>query len=321
MQNFDQTAVLPGGSGAILSPGKLLLEVLARLEERTSFDVLMPFQKAVQQVLVARGAFAGQVDIGDYKLHHLRVAGPGKGPPLLLVHGLAGTAASFSRILFPLAQRYRQVWAVDLPGHGFSPPPRRGKVTLERQLAALQRFHQEVIGEPVVLVGNSLGGAMTMELAAKAPDRVRGIALLAPAGAQVPPERFEELIQCLRVQTPAETRALLRRLFVQVPPLALAIAGQLKKMYGCDSVRSLLDDALARPFLDPQTLGAIKQPVLLLWGGSEKLLPAEGVDYFRTHLPPHAQVEVVKGWGHVPQLEHPAAVVDRLTRFADEAGF
>src|SRR5690606_31157927 len=130
----------------------------------------------------------------------------------------------------------------------------------------LQRFHEELIGEPVVLVGNSLGGAMSMELAAKAPDRVKGLALLAPAGAQVSPARFQELLECLRVQTPAQTRALLRRLFVQVPPLALAIAGQLKRMYGCEAVTSLLDDALARPFLDVTTLGSIEQPVLLLWG-------------------------------------------------------
>lgn len=308
-------------AGALLEPGKLLREWFSALDARTSVDVLGHLQKFVTQLLVARGAYAGEVDVGGYRLHHVRVTGPGKGPPLLLVHGLAGSASSFARILFPLAQRYRQVWAVDLPGHGFSPPPRRGRVTLERQLAALQRFHEELIGEPVVLVGNSLGGAMSMELAANAPERVKGLALLAPAGAQVSPERFQELIECLRVQTPAETRALLRRLFVQVPPLALAIAGQLKKMYGCAAVTSLLEDALTRPFLDEETLRAIQQPVLLLWGGSEKLLPAEGVAYFRQHLPPHAKVEVVEGWGHVPQLEHPAAVVARLTRFADEAGF
>ena len=61
-------------------------------------------------------------------------------------------------------------------------------------------------------------------------------------------------------------------------------------------------------------------PVLLLWGGSERLLPAETLDYYRTHLPPHAKVQVVEGFGHVPQVERPDELVSHLVRFADSAG-
>ena len=58
-------------------------------------------------------------------------------------------------------------------------------------------------------------------------------------------------------------------------------------------------------------------PTLLLWGAAEKLLPYEGIDWFRAHLPGHAEVEVVRGFGHLPQVERPAQLVQRLVQFAD----
>jgi pimeloyl-ACP methyl ester carboxylesterase len=63
----------------------------------------------------------------------------------------------------------------------------------------------------------------------------------------------------------------------------------------------------------------VSAPTLVLWGESEKLLPYEAVQYFRAYLLHHARLEVVKGFGHLPQLERPAEVVERLIRFADEA--
>jgi pimeloyl-ACP methyl ester carboxylesterase len=61
-------------------------------------------------------------------------------------------------------------------------------------------------------------------------------------------------------------------------------------------------------------------PVLFLWGGSERLLPSVTLSWYRAHLPAHAQVRVVEGFGHVPQLERPDELVSHLVRFADTAG-
>lgn len=67
-------------------------------------------------------------------------------------------------------------------------------------------------------------------------------------------------------------------------------------------------------------LGSLTVPTLVLWGGSDGLLPSESVDYFRAHLPPHARVELVSGFGHVPQVERPAEVVKRIVAWADASG-
>ena len=55
--------------------------------------------------------------------------------------------------------------------------------------------------------------------------------------------------------------------------------------------------------------------MLLLWGGSERLLPAETLEYYRAHLPPHAQVRVVEGFGHVPQVERPRETHAAIRKF------
>ena len=57
-------------------------------------------------------------------------------------------------------------------------------------------------------------------------------------------------------------------------------------------------------------------PTLLVWGKSEKVLPYEGLEYFRAHLPSHAEIHEVQGFGHIPQMERPLELVELLMGFA-----
>ena len=57
--------------------------------------------------------------------------------------------------------------------------------------------------------------------------------------------------------------------------------------------------------LTPEEMAAIRCPLLLIWGGSERLLPASFLDFYRANLPLRGRLEVVPGWGHAPQMEHP----------------
>ncbi len=114
-------------------------------------------------------------------------------------------------------------------------------------------------------------------------------------------------------------REITRRLFHRAPLPLLAFAFLLRKVYGSAAVQSVLAEVRDSHLFTPDALAGLKTPTLLLWGESEKLLPYESVEYFRRHLPAVETVEVVKGFGHVPQLERPVEVVKRLTRFADES--
>ncbi|HET9450144.1 MAG TPA: alpha/beta fold hydrolase [Aggregicoccus sp.] len=285
-------------------------------------DLLGGVQKALRQMLVARGVESTLVRVHGQTLHSYRLKGEGSGPPVLLVHGLGGSANGFSRVLFGLAKRFRQVLAVDLPGHGFSPEVCGGPICVRAHFEALQGYCQQVVKEPAYVVGNSLGGAMAVELGAQAPELVRALALVAPAGADLPPGRIDAVLRdMIEVRSASDARALTRRLFHEAPLPALLFSHELRKFYGTPTVRALAQEALeARAALRPEVLGSLKMPTLLLWGASEKLLPYESLDYFRAHLPPHAKVKVVEGFGHVPQMERPAELVSHLVEFADEAG-
>jgi pimeloyl-ACP methyl ester carboxylesterase len=285
-------------------------------------DLLAGFQHALRRYLMVRGVRSSVVSVNGHAVHHFTLRGTGDGPPVMLVHGLGGNATSFNRILFPLAKRFSRVIAPDLPGSGFSPLPRTGPLSMAEHLGVLVSFCEAVVGEPAFVVGNSLGGAMSILLTHAVPERVCALALISPAGAKVSPERLEQTVSALKLRNNGEARQLMRRLFHRAPLPLLLVAPEFKKLYGTPAVKAVFDEVGQGTTggVEPEVLRALKVPVLLIWGQSEKLLPYEGIDYFRAHLPPHAQIQVVDGFGHIPQVERPGEVVRRLIAFADEIG-
>lgn len=283
-------------------------------------DLLGSVQKAMRHVLRVRGVESKVVPVSGQSLHMYELKGQGKGPPVVLVHGLGGSSNGFAGVFFGLARRFSRVLAVDLPGHGFSAEYCGGPVCVQGQFDVLRAWCEQVVGEPAFVVGNSLGGAMCVKLAADHPSLVHSLGLVAPAGAALAPEVFDALLSSFNIQTPAEARALTRRLFHKPPLPLMLFAMELKKFYGTATVQALAAEARAtRESLAPEMLRSLKMPVLLVWGGSDRLLPAETLEYYRAHLPAHARVRVVEGFGHVPQVERPDELVSHLVQFADTA--
>ena len=102
-------------------------------------------------------------------------------PPLVLIHGLALSHASWLAVAAKLA-RGRRVYALDFVGHGKTPLAGR-KANLSGHGAVIHRFLHEVVGRPAVLVGHSTGGHLSMLEAAAVPQHVAGLVLV---GAAVP---------------------------------------------------------------------------------------------------------------------------------------
>jgi pimeloyl-ACP methyl ester carboxylesterase len=279
-------------------------------------NLLTPMNKAVRALMVARGVDSRHITVNGFDVHRYRLSGVGSGPPVVLLHGLGSSANAFSRVLFELQKSFRSVWALDLPGNGFSPLPLTGPAPIETYVRLLLAFLEQQVREPVFLIGNSLGGAMSMFAASEVPQAVRALALVSPAGAKVNPQRLADLKASLNVGTTKEARQLTRRLFHRVPlPLEL-FAGQLKVLYGSPAVRGVLREDLDQDHVPPERLEKLSMPTLLVWGKSEKLLPYESIDYFRANLPKHAEIHEVAQFGHVPQMERPAELVELLLNFA-----
>jgi pimeloyl-ACP methyl ester carboxylesterase len=279
-------------------------------------DLLTPLNRAMRAMMVARGVESRHVSVQGFDVHRYRLSGVGAGPPVLLLHGLGSSANGFSRVVFELQENFRSVWALDLPGNGFSPLPSSGPASLETYIKLLISFIEEQVKEPVFLIGNSLGGAMCMYAASEAPQAVRALGLVSPAGAKVDPKRLADLKASFQVSNTQQARLLTRRLFHRVPlPLEL-FAGQLRVVYGSEAVRGVLNETRETDFIEPERLNRLSMPTLLVWGKSEKLLPYEGIDYFRANMPKHAEIHEVARFGHLPQMERPLQLVDLLLSFA-----
>lgn len=276
--------------------------------------------RVIRRTLIATGVSSEVVRLHDTDVHFYRAERGGRGPPLMLVHGLGSSANAFFRTLAPLARSFSSVFAVDLPGNGFSPIPRAGPMPVRDQVELLLEFRRRIIGEQVFLLGNSLGGGMALNMAFLEPQSLRALGLVSPAGAQITEERFRQLIETFQVQDAKGARVLAHKLFVKPPLSLLLFADELRKMMSSDTVKSIVAAISPADLVQGSQLSALPMPTLLIWGQSEKLLPYEGLDFFRAHLPAHAEIHEVKGFGHMPQMEHPHAFVERVQKFAVSRG-
>ncbi len=281
-------------------------------------DLLGTANRAMRRYLVLRGVESHTTRIGALSIHYYQRQGSGLGPPVVLVHGLGSSANAYARMLIPLSRRFRRVYAIDIPGNGFSPVPDGGPVPLREQVTAVVGFIEQIVKEPVFLVGNSLGGAMSLFLAHERADVVRALGLISPAGAKLAPERIEALLKSFRVSSNQDARAITRRLFHRTPMALLLLSSEMRRLYSTPTVQSIVNEVKPSDAVTEDMLRGLPMPTLLLWGRSERLLPYESVDYFRAHLPAHAQVHEVSGFGHIPQVERPSEVAQRLIHFADE---
>jgi pimeloyl-ACP methyl ester carboxylesterase len=85
------------------------------------------------------------------------------------------------------------------------------------------------------------------------------------------------------------------------------------------AIRDLLESTTLDDLPAPEELGALRMPVLLLWGRSERIMPSSSLDYFRRHLPPQTLVEEPSGFGHCPHFDDPARLARRVLEFTRSA--
>jgi pimeloyl-ACP methyl ester carboxylesterase len=268
-----------------------------------------------------RGAM---VQAGRVATAHLE-AGPPDGPPVLALHGLGATNASMLPTLWDLAADHR-VLAPDLPGHGASSAPWLARYDAATFSGWATRYLDAVgVTGPAVVVGNSLGGRIALEVALAAPDRVRALVLLCPAVAF---RRLRQLAPLARLARPelasfpvpmgfATARRGLEAMFAdprRIPASHLdAAAGEFARVYRDAAHRVAFFSALRSIYLDDafgptgfwRRLPGLVPPALFVWGGHDILVPAGFARHVTEALPRSVSV-TFEDCGHVPQYEHPA---------------
>jgi pimeloyl-ACP methyl ester carboxylesterase len=298
----------------------------------------------------APGAFAapwgarGHVTELGVPVHWVEFGSAATGPPLVFVHGLGGSHLNWV-LVGPSLSAGRRAVALDLSGFGLTPGTRR-TATVAANARLLDRFVREVAGTPVILVGNSMGGLLSILQAHQHPETVAGLVLIAPA---LPPPagRRPDLAvasQFLLYALPGLGELSLRasqsllspRQFVQrvidlcfadparadpaVVAAGVALARQRRSMPGRDE--SLLAAArsmmlvLGRSRNYRAMMAALRIPVLLIGGEADRLVPVAGIREAGARNPEWDTV-VLADVGHTPQLEAPAAVTGTAAGWLD----
>jgi pimeloyl-ACP methyl ester carboxylesterase len=256
----------------------------------------------------------------------------------LYVHGLGGASTNWTDLAALLAVRF-DGWAVDLPGFGRSQPPPRGRYSIRGHVRAVIDVLEHVAaqpgeaqGRPVHLLGNSLGGLVSLLVAAGRPDLVATLTLISPAMPvyRVPPA-FSRALLLLLVPgvptlaarrmggiTPEESvRAMIRMCFGEprkVPPERVEQAVQEMRER---SEQPWADSALTRSMRGLITsylrVGAanawraarmLQPPTLVLWGARDELVDPALAPRLASVIP-DARLGVLDRVGHVAMLEAP----------------
>lgn len=230
----------------------------------------------------------------------------GDGPPIVLIHGLAGSSWWWSRNIESLAQHFR-VYVIDLVGFGSS--QNKHPFVLEEAAALLVQWLDHLGIEQAAFVGHSMGGFVVADLAADWPNRVSQLVLVDAAA--LPFDRRA-------AQLPVDMLRAVRYLPFSFFPILLTDAYRA-------GPATLLKAAYELLTTDIRTkLITIHTPTLVVWGEYDMLIPLPVGKQLCRYLPGVEKLIIIKEAGHNPMWDRPAAfnqtIIDFLRSVPESEG-
>jgi pyruvate dehydrogenase E2 component (dihydrolipoamide acetyltransferase) len=240
-------------------------------------------------------------EVGALRVRYTKVGEAG--PAVILLHGFGGDLGNWLFTQEPLAAT-AQVYALDLPGHGQST-----KTLADGSVAALAQvvlnFMTAIAVERAHLVGHSLGGALTLQLAHAAPTRVLSASLLAPAaiGDEINGGYLSGFISG---ESRRDMKPILQQLVANPELITRQLIDDILKFKRTDGVPEALR-LIAEGFVqgDRQQvnlrakLASLAMPVQVIWGKQDQIIPVSHAN----GLPANVKVQVLEGVGHLLHME------------------
>ena len=248
----------------------------------------------------------------------LAIREEGAGEPLVLVHG-AGTSSAIWHRVAPRLAAGRRVVAPDLPGYGGSPAAGPGFALEEVADRLAAGLEDAGVPAPYDLVGHSMGGAIAILLAARHPERMRRLVLVAPAGLAALPRVAGGLLGAVAAPFAVARRTLATPLAGSALVRRLALAGVARDgaRVPAANARAVLASSAGATRIGPglasaatadlrATLAGVTTPLGLVWGEHDPVIPPRRIEIIR-RARPDAELRIVPDTAHAPMLERPDA--------------
>ncbi|MEW6128082.1 MAG: alpha/beta fold hydrolase [Acidobacteriota bacterium] len=260
-----------------------------------------------------------QVEVFGQKINYLET---GKGPKIILLHGLGDDLHIWSATVKALASKY-QVFAIDQIGCGQSDKP---PINYRPQVLVdfLNGFCRKLKIDKATIVGNSLGGWVAAAFAEAHPERVEKLVLVGAAGYWPKIKGVEELtreqLALLKVSSLAAYRETLKWMLYDEQMITDTLvedlyAAQLKRKDGY-TIDQFIEAVLRGEDRLSANLQKIKAPTLIIWGREDEVTPLAIGEALAQEIP-NTRKALIDGCGHLPQFECAGAFNAALLKFLD----
>ena len=247
----------------------------------------------------------------------------GHGETLVLLHGFNANADHFNRVARHLTGHFR-ILAPDLPGFGNTASSAGTDYRIEAQADSVVEWMDRVGIQRCYLGGSSMGGYIACAIAARHPERIRALWLLAPGGVESVPmsplfqEIAEERHNPLVIRDQADFRRLIDFCFIHPPwipaPLARFLAARsaaraVEHQRAFDAIR--FDSPPVEVLVD-----GMEVPALIVWGRSDQVLNPAGAQVLADRMR-NAETLMLPDTGHLPMLENPRTVAESWISYTE----
>lgn len=264
--------------------------------------------------------------------HDVAYRTSGAGPALVLVHGIAGSSGTWTRIVSGLAEHHTVI-APDMLGHGDSAKP-RGDYSLGAYACGIRDLLGMLGIDRATLVGHSLGGGVAMQFAYQFPDMCERLVLVASGGLG------KEVSPLLRLLTVPGSEYVLPLVLTRHIHRVLARAGEIVGRTGLrpdpllteigqsytrltdpraqrafiHTIRAVIDVAGQRVSARDRLYLAEEIPSLIVWGDRDGVIPVEHA-YVAHELMPGSRLHIIEGAGHFLPSERPEELLAVMEDF------
>ena len=260
----------------------------------------------------------------DVKVHYVEAGSP-SAPPMMLVHGFATGWFMWKQVMPELAKDYH-VFAIDLPGFGFSDKPKDFPYEPDGYGKTLMNFMDQKGIQKAILVGNSMGGSLSLWLAMYHPERVSRLVLVDAGGypMKLPVMLWIATISWIRpIAKPLFGKWVIKLMLKYIFSDDSKVTPELVEEYGQPFETENAKDVLFWMFKrnDISNFGEltknipnIKVPTLVIWGENDRVIPIEHAHNFNRDIK-DSEMVIIPQCSHCPQVDKPAEFLRAITTF------